>query len=428
MTKQYKKTYVKRTLSKDSLRNFSLTKQNATVFPNFNMETVLQMIDSDPVARGAINHFVDKCMEGDYSIIKRDYTYDPAFEMLLSAKYNFRTDVLRKIFLMGKIFNNVFIEIVKTSGNETKELNVLDTQNIEPVTAPNGDALEYYSRIPNPITGERAHWSKDEIVWIKFGDRSVGYAPIDLKAIYENLLAKEYVTRYVAWLWKTGQYRVLYNPKGGSDKEIEDFLAYLRRNDDSYQVPFILKGEMETKVVRDVKETESISTLLKYYDSNTLILLRISPIDAGIPDASGRSNADAQSNSLSTHITGWKKIVEDKISFDLFPKINKSNNLLKFGQNDRFAASQVFKNIQIMSSMNMTDEAIQEYMADQGMFFESTLFKKPEELNPMDTEGADNPRDKDMAPSRKGKDPQAAPEKIGTGEQSSTKSSQLRKE
>lgn len=421
----HKKTYIKRTSSKDTLRSFSLNRQNATVYPDFKLETVISMIDNDPVARGAVNHFVDKCMEGDYSIIKKDFTYDPKFEMTLSEKYNFRTDVIRKLFLMGKLFNNAFIEIVKTPLNETKQINVLDTQNIEPVTAANGDALKYYSRIPDPISGKRPEWSKDEIVWVKFGDRSMGYAPIDMKAIYENLLAKEYVTRYVAWLWKTGQYRVLYNPKGGSDKDIEDFMSYLRRNDENYQVPFILKGELETKVLREIRETDSITNLIKYYDSNTLILLRISPIDAGIPDASGRSNADAQTNSLSTHVTSWKKVVEDKINFDLFPKINKSNNLLKFGQNDRFAASQVFKNIQIMKSIGMTNEVVQEYLADQGMFFESVLFDLPLELS---EEKPENPRDNDLAPSRIGKDAQTANKKVGTGEQATTKESQMRKE
>ena len=165
--------------------------------------------------------------------------------------------------------------------------------------------------------------------------------------------------------------------------------------------------------------------LLKYYDSNTLILLRIPPIDAGIPDASGRSNADTQTNNLSTHVSSWKKVVEDTINFELFPKINKSNNLLKFGPNDRFSEKQVFETIQIMKSINMTDEAVKEYLADKGMFWAAKLFMDPMENMPG---MVPNPRDKDTMPSRTGKSPQEAPDRVGTGEQSTTKESQLRAE
>jgi hypothetical protein len=82
---------------------------------------------------------------------------------------------------------------------------------------------------------------------------------------------------------------------------------------------------------------------------------------------------------MSTHITAAKKIVEDSINFDLFPKINKGNKLLKFGPNDRFSERQVFENIQIMKAIQMTDEAVQEYLADRGMFFKEKLFVDPVE-------------------------------------------------
>jgi len=390
---------IKRAQSKDSIRGFVYNTEFASVFPNFSFGQVLNMVDSDPVARGAVQHFVDKCLEGDFSIInKEDFSYNLKEEMQLQEKYNIRKDVISKIFLAGKLFKNVFVEIVRTTDNKPKFLNILDTQNIEPITEPNGDPIRYKSNIPNPKDGTYPTWEKENIVWIKFGDITKGYAPVDLKCLWETLLAKEYVTRYVAWLWKTGQYRVLYNPKSGSDKDIMDFMAYAKRHDGNYNVPFIFKGELETKILRDMKETENIVELLKYYDGQILIALRVPPIDAGIPDASGRSSADTQTNNLSTSITAMKHIIEDSINFDLFPKIGKSHLLLRFAPNDRFSERQVFENIQIMKSINMTDNVVQEYLADRGIFFKATLFNKPEEVS-QESDVA-NPKEKDLFVSR----------------------------
>ena len=402
----------KKTDSKATLTTYTPTKGNATVYPNFSFETVQQLLDKDPVARGALNHYISKCMEGDYAIIdKESQTYDDKAELRLEEQYNFRTLILRKLFLLGKLFNNVFVEIVRTEsldkeGNtikRVKQLNVLDTMNMEAITKPNGDLQELKTKAADPVTGEYARWDAKDIVWYKFGDRSKGYAPVDLKALYETLLMKDWVRRYVAWLWKTGQYRVLYNPKSASDGDIEDFISYLQRNDSDYQVPLIMKGELEAKLIRDIKETDSITQLLNYLDSQILILLRVPPVDAGITDASGRSSADQQSNNLITSITDAKKVVEDYTNYDLFPKLNKGNQLLKFGPADRFAVKQVFEIIQIMKSLNMKDEVCVEQMNDMGIYFKTKeVFEEPQEVDPI-TAAAKNPRDKDMAPSRLGK-------------------------
>lgn len=412
---------VKRTKSKGIITNYSFKNTWSTLTPNFSLEAVVDLVDKDPVARGAINHFVSKCMEGDYAIIDRkNKHYKRDEELRLEEKYNFRTKVLRKIFLACKFFNNVFIEIVRNSDGDTKSLNILDTTNVHVITKPNGDLEKLRSKNPNPLNGEYPEWSADDVVWVKFNDRTVGWAPIDFRALWENLLMKQYVRKYVAWLWKTGQYRLLYNPKDASDQDIEDFLAFLENNDENPTQPFILKGDLETKLLRDMKESESIDVLLKYLDNQTLILLRVPPVDAGIPDASGRSSADAQTNNLITSVSDMHKVVEDYVNYELFPKIKKGTLLLKFGPVDRFAEKQVFEVVQIMKSVNMTDEVCKNYMEDRGLFFSSdTIFNQPEE------DDKTNPRDKDMAPSRIGK---GAGEGNKAQEKVTTRPDQIKKE
>jgi len=418
--KKYRKQFISRANSRDSLRMFTWNKNNATVYPNFSFQAVVNLLDNDPIARGALNHFIDKCMEGDYSIVKRDtLKYDRDFELLLSTKYEFRNEIMRKTFLLGKLFNNVFIEVVRDSEGKTLSLNVLDSQNIEPITETNGDPIKYRSRIPNPKTGIYPEWKKEDIVWVKFGDRSIGYAPVDLKALWENLCVKDSVRKYIGWLWQTGQYRLLYNFKNSSEQDVQNFLAYARKHDANFKAPFVTKGELETKILRDMKETDSITALLEYLDSQSLVLLRVSPIDAGITDASGRSSADAQSNSFNTSITSFKKVFEDKVNFDLFKKMNKSNSLLRFSPNDRFEESQVWDNVQKMKAVGATNEMMKEYLQDKGMFFAAKMFETVE-ANPVP-----NSKEKDMAPSRMRKEAGASNERIGTGEQSTTRPDQL---
>ena len=379
-----KKTYIKRDNSKQTLRGFSWNKSGTTIFPNFSFDAVLQLIDKDPVARGALNHFVDKCMEGDYSIVKKkDRKYDRDAELRLEEQYMFRTKILRKIFLQGKLFNNIFIEIVRDSDGKTKDLNILDTSDIDVGTNANGDAQRYEGKTVNPVTGDKPTWTPKEITWIKVGDRTQGWAPVDMRALWENLHMKYYVNRYVAWLWKTGQYRLMFNFNKASNQDIEDFITYAKRNNEDFEVPFIAKGDLKTSLLRDMREISSIVELLKHLDSQTLILLRVPPIDAGIPDASGRSNADAQANNIESSVVSLKKLVQDYINFDLFPKINKGTVTLEFGPMNRFAVKQILGMIKELNDMGFSEEAIQEFINDRGIYFEANKLFKEKQLDPI---------------------------------------------
>lgn len=433
-----KKQYLKRLHSKGALATWSSNVSGQTVYPDFSFHAAFEAINQDPVSRGALIHYVDKAMEGDYAIVTRDTNeYDQSTELILDEKYRFRHEVLRKAFLFRKLTNNVFIEIVRDSDGKTKALNVLDSSQVEPITAPNGDPIAYKGRMPypagHPQAGEYPRWDEKDLTWIKFGDRGVGFAPLDIRAVWETLLWKDYIRRYSAWLWRTGQYRLLYNFESASDRDIDSFLAYARKNDENYQAPFITKGKMTTMLLRDMKETTSLREMLAWLDSQILILFRVPPIDAGIPDASGRSNADAQSNNFLTHIGSDKKAVEDGINFDLFPKINKGNSLLKFAPHDRFSEAQVIENLNLLKNMGATDEFMKEYLFDRGMVFKTKqLFKDPAEearkmaeANPQPLAGSPGmKKDINTMPSRSKADT-GTMDKVGTGKQSSSRADQV---
>lgn len=407
------KKFYKRDKSRSIITQTRWTGSSPNLFPTFNLDKCVEMINYDPVARGALNHFIAKCMEGDISYINRDtFKYDWATEQSLAKKYNFRTEVLRKIFLQLKLFNNAFIELVQgvvdTDFGKTKALNVLNSQYVEPGTEANGDAIGYTWKIPNPNGGGKPTWTSDEIVWIKYGDHSNGMASIDMQALWENLLLKSYINRYVSWLWKTGQYRVMYG-FDAPQRVVDDFIAYLKNTESDYQAPLLFGGEFKTQMIRDIRENESIVNLQAQLDYRTAILMRVNPVALGLPDTSGRSNADVQVNSFSTDVTDMKKVVEDYINNKLFPKINKGKTLIRFGPADRFSEKQAWEVVQIMKSVMATDEVCKEYLEDRGLFYEAKLFEPkvdtelPNETKSFDENGNPlNPREKDMQASRIG--------------------------
>lgn len=423
--KSISKAVTKNAESKAPLASFVTADWAPTLVPDFNLDQLIRLIDADPVASGALNHFVDKFIEGDYAIIKRDTgKYDKKFEDDLLYNHQFEDAILKRLALLGKLFNNVFIEIVRDEDGVTpKNLNVLDTTQVDAVTRPNGDLIRLKSKIPNPSTGEYAVWDREDLVWLKFGNRDGGYAHIDGRALWGTLQAKGFVQRFVSWLWQTGQYRVVHNFTASDRKSLNDFVAMNKKTERDYTKPFLAGGEYKHTVLRDMVETQHLVELLKYYDSQILILMRIPPIDAGIPDASGRSNADAQSNNLAAHIKSFKKTVTAGVN-ELFKKMNKGNNAIVFAPNDKFEFKMVLENVQMMKAAGFEDDVITEYMRDNGVVWQaSKVFTEAEMMQ----SNPDNPRELDKYPSRQGKGVMQGNKNIGSGKQSTTRDDQLTK-
>lgn len=421
--KYLKDVPLKRDDSKDQILNYSFSTSSQTVFPNFNLSKVTEMMDNDPVARGAFSAYVDKCMEGGYSILKRNTKeLDEAEQLRMEEKWMFNTKVLRKLFIQLKLYNNAFVEIIRNSKKEVTDVNVLDTENIEPITEPNGDPVMYKSRSIPAGSNEQPTWDEEEIVWYKLNDVSRGWAPVDLKALYTTLLTKEYVLRFMAWLWKTGQYRLTYQFNSGvANRDINDFLAMARKLDFDFSKPSIYKGEGVAQVLRGMQENESAVKMLEYLDQQILISMRIPGIDAGFMNSGSRSDTDGAKSTLSTHVKSVKSIIADYTNFTLFPRINKSNSFLLFKPTDRLDTAKILDMVTVMSNLGMTDQAKKELLVQEGLAFSGKEWFKPDEDKPTrSTTGQAL-----GAESREGKTEGDMNEQIGTGEESTTRQDQM---
>ena len=93
--KMANKSTIKRANSKEPIRNFTINEWSASVLPSMSFDALLQMVDADPVVSGAVNHYVDKSMEGDWAIVKRDSgVYEKEFEDKLRYDHSFDNSLL----------------------------------------------------------------------------------------------------------------------------------------------------------------------------------------------------------------------------------------------------------------------------------------------------------------------------------------------
>ncbi len=426
---------IKRANSKQHLIDYYWNSSGATVLPDFSFDEVMNLIDNDAIATAAVQAFVDKVVEGEWSIVNwKNKKYDESTENNLRYKHKFDSKILRMAAKVGKLFKNVFLEIVRDEDGVTpKDYNILDSTNIDPQTKPNGDPEKYRTKVVNSINGEYGTWVEKDIVWMKFDSIKNGWAPVDIKALYTVLMQKRFINRFITWAWETGQYRVVHNFKTVNDDVVQDFIAYNSKVDNDFTKPFLASGEYVHSLLRSMEEIENLELYLKYLNSQIVILLRVPPIDIGIPDASGRSNADAQSNSFATHIQSFKQVITDGIN-EMFVKVNKGNNAIMFGPTDRFAEKMVFEVCLTMKQIGFTDSAIQEYLYDKGMVWSTTkMFETHEDSksgNKYETssvEEASLPEDLSKYPSRSGKSIGESNKTIGSGEQSTTRDNQLTK-
>lgn len=441
------KHFITRENSKAILEDYRLNNTFQTLYPNFDLHAADKVVYSDPVVMGALKQFVDKFMEGGYKLLKKDSKeLDVQTKERLEQDFMFGTAINRSVAVQAFKYQNAFIEVVRgEASGEVVGLNVLDAKHIQPITKANGDPLKYRWRIANPDQKDVSYpeWSKDEVVWLKFYDSGEGWSPVDIQTLYKWVTLKVGIRNYVNWLWQTGQYRVVHNFKdadsGAKDDFIDDFLAFISNHDDDPTKPFITRGAYTVEQTRDMKETEYYTQLFNYIDQQILICLRVPPIDAGIPDASGRSNADAQSNNFSTTIRGWKRVMKSYYDHKLFPLLYKGNTEIVWMPNDRFQKKQVIDEINTFMNNGFSEEFVKQYMAEAGMIYDvPNYFKKQDDgvqkneeereveedqEEPEEVSGVK--KDIDLMPSRAGIDDGGVSEKIGTGEDGSTRDDQL---
>ena len=343
--------------------------------PSFDMKKALLIIKNDPVVKGAITTIVDKVLESGWRVTgkgKKGRVKD--LEVKLDELRLNKT--LRKYIFNLVLYNNAFLEIVK-KGDVVTDLNVLETTLMEIDAKDNGDIKGYFQNLGGT---DNPYWNPDKVLHSKLREitNNVWAEPLDLEALYETVLIKDYIRQYLMWFFGSNQKRGVFAFKSGvSEKSIKDFMSMLKASEKDKTLPLVLQGDLVYEFLNNFNEGDKILSVLEWCDRQILMLLQVPPIAIGVPDSSGRSNSVEQFQSLNTTTRAIHQILEDDFSFDLFPKIGFNKGLFKFGVLDETARLKVIEIAEKMVNMRFTDDAVREFLDSNDWAFDTkTLFKE----------------------------------------------------
>ena len=349
--------------------------------PEFNAATALKIIKNDPTVKAAIITLVDKTMESGWKLTGKDtrsFTKD-ANSKLEDLRFN---TILRQYLFNAFLYNNAFLEIVKKSGNNVTDLNVLETSLMEILSEDNGDIIGYQQ---SAIKGIKAqpHWNKEQIVHFRVNPISTNvWSESDFQVLYETVLLKDYIRQWLSWFFGTNQMRPVFNFEQPITKDkAADFVSWMKSCEKDLKKPFITQGKSTAKALYSfADEGKSINDVLNWCDEQILMLLQVPPIAVGKADSSGRSNSVEQYSALTTRIKSIQLSLSDLFTYDLLPKMGYDKVRFEFSSHDIGITKQIFETVQVMKNSMFSDEAIQEYLMTQGIIFNTAnVFKDPVE-------------------------------------------------
>ncbi len=341
--------------------------------PTFDLKKALSIIKNDPVVKGALVTLVDKVLESGWRITGKDKrSRIKALEDKL-GKIRFNK-VLKKLVFNLILYNNAFVEVVK-KGEELTDLNVLENTLMEIETKDNGDIVSYSQDVLTQPT-----WKPEKILHVKLHEitNNVWAEPLDMEALYETTLIKDYIRQYLMWFFGTNQKRGVFAFKSGvAEKNIKDFMGMIKASEQDKTLPVVLQGELVYEFLNNFNEGDKILDVLNWCDQQILMLLQVPPIAIGMPDSSGRSNSLEQYQALNTTVLAIQQILEDDFTYDLFPKIGFDKATFEFGVLDQTMRMKTLEMVEKMVNMRFSEDAIKEFMEAMDMTFETKeLFKE----------------------------------------------------
>lgn len=387
------------------------------VDPDFNLDRVLELARNDSIVWGGVTTLIDRVVEGGWEVVDPDTGVRlRATEKALENK-NF--DLwLKELLLHYALFQNAFGELVYTPGeNRVKEMYTVNPADVRIETNEHGEILRYIQ----DNHGVNVEWQPHEILHIAdSGVRMGPWGEISIKTIWQAVLIRYHVKKLIGWLFETNQFRGIYNPKNANPDQIKRSITFLKESEKDIRKPIIFEGELEYKLMREFKDLNVLNEIMYKMDAEILNYLQVPPIFAGLPDNSNRSNSEAQERAFNTRVKSIQRLFENHIN-DFLQRSGYFKSKFKFRATSTIDEKKLFEVAQLMRSINMTDEAIREYLADKGLVFNTEdLFVEAQELD-----SGNDLLEQDQSPSRRGKGDGEMSEQIGTGSEGTTREDQI---
>lgn len=337
--------------------------------PRTDPAIALKLVRQDPVVRSSVIKLVDKANESGWRLQAMDGNKKSSIKKLEQKLKETRFNrLLRKIMFNLIMYNNAFVEVRK-SGGELKELNLLETEYMKIDADQHGNIRGYYQQV-GLIEGY-PRWKPEEVVHFKLDDFTTNvWSEFNIEAIYETVLIKDYCRQFLLWFHKTNQMRPVLAVEDTHKDRMLEFVAYLKAAEYNIGKPIPVEGKLTVTSLQDPsKIIPSVMSVIAWANGEIRQLLQVPEIAAGINDASGRAAGAEQREYINTRIFNIHTLMEDDITYDLFPKIGYDRVEFVYGILDETVRTRVFETALTMRQAQFTPEAIQEYLEDQGVVF-----------------------------------------------------------
>lgn len=391
-----------------------------------------EIIRNDPLIAASLETESNKILEGGWGIKKKGV--EDSYQVKKFRK-DYKFDNLLQTLTMDLRWQDGLIEIARKR-SKVSDLNLLDPQVIEVRAKPNGDPLYYYQESPTENVDEQViiKWMPKNVVHIKFKDSILNFwGESDLKTAYDTVLIKDYIRKFLSWVFGTNQFRNHVNFKSiASEEQVRRFVSFYKEGERSYGKPVITDGEVTIEAMRTMQDLNLMVDILEWCDHQLMMLLQQTAISLGSGGSSGRSEGDSLSETQRTSIKAIQRKLYNTINFELFPKMSINSDLEFYWKPiDRMTEKSVFEVVEIMKRSMFSDDAIKEFMNNQGIAFDTdSIFKEPEELESNSEGEQPTPEQrskKDASASRTRKGEDESSERIGTGEEGTSREEQITK-
>lgn len=345
---------------------------------NFSTRKALEVVRQDPVVKGSMITIVDKILNSGWRVEGKDSRSraKEAKEKLKELRFN---KFLKKILFNAVMYNNAFGENIKR-GKKVTDLNLLETNLTKIDADDNGDVNGYFQEV-GAGSEDRITWKTSEVTHFKLDEMTTNlWADLNIQALYETVLIKDYIRQWLSWMFGTNQLRPVINVKGASEQKVKDFISFYKASEKNLKKPFIVDGEFViTKLQTFADEGKSVLEVIRWCNEEILILLQVPAISLGISNSSGRSDGVEMKEGLAIRIKSIQESIADDITYDLFPKMGFNKLTFQFGSMDGGIRTEVFEQVQLMRTAQFTPEAIEEYLEKQGVFFDTDKVLKTDE-------------------------------------------------
>lgn len=385
-----------------------------------NLNVVLDLYSKDPVVQAAITTRVDAILSSGYHLIGSSTPRKDAEKILEKVGFNY--SFLWKVITNSLLYEHVFIEIERRNSGSPVELHVLETPYMEIMYTPHGEIEGFIQRGEQ---GDVVFFPVDDIVYLKFNPvSSAVWGEVGIKSLYRTIATKNFIEQFLNHLASTNAWRQVMKTKM-TDDNVQEFLAYFYSQAENPEELLVLHSnsvddvDKDTKfsILRDPSDLKEFLGTLDYLRTQVLMQLKVPPIMIGLPDSSNRSNSDMQYKAFNIANQSFRMVFSDGMK-ELFSKLGLGTVSFSWNPIDDRSEKDDVEIAERLMNMGAEPMMVEAFLRQSGLELpEGKLFKPREEVVSSKSE--------DMFPSRQRKADGESNERIGSGQDGTTREDQL---